>query len=119
MNDSMTDWPRTLRHEMHWQRLAPALWAVLIVGLLLAGWAVSAGCTQGELTPLTIKHCVYAAEADARVTAARAKVAATTQPADTIRAEVIEALDRIGGRPPGYKDGLLSPVDAWLKGQKP
>jgi len=97
-----------------------------IVLILLFLWATivttQPGCTQGQLAPAAIKNCVYAARADAIATAAaiRHDQAASTQPADpaALLEAALRALDRIGGTPPSYEDGLLAPVTHWFSGTK-
>jgi len=87
---------------------------VIAILILSAMAAFIAGCTQGQLTPGPIKDCIYAARADAIVTAAEVRSG------DVDPSEALNALDRIGGTPAkGYDDGLLSPVVHYVRGTKP
>ncbi len=94
--------------------------AMIAIAILML--AACAGCTQGQMTPGPIKNTVYAASADAQVTAAVVRAMPTTQPADVAeqRDRALAALDRIGGTmAKGYTDGLLSPIIDWFHGTKP
>jgi len=88
-----------------WLACAAALAAILLT---------TTGCTQGQLTPATIKSSLYAARADAITTAQ--EVRAGKQPPEA----ALTALDRIGGTDLWlYDDGLLAPVYHWFRGTKP
>jgi len=87
------------------------LFAMLFVALLVA---VLSGCTQGQLAPAGVKDALYAARADAIVTAEKVRDG-SLPPEDSLK-----ALDRIGGTKAGaYDDGLLSPPYHWFRGTKP
>jgi hypothetical protein len=99
-----------------------AIAILILTAVCLIGCLLHAGCTLGQLAPKEVKMAVFAAQADAQVTAAQVRAMPATQPADqqARAAAALEALDRIAGTPPkGYANGLLWGPRCWLKGVKP
>ena len=103
-------------------RLLAALLVIAAIAGMLALAAAAGGCTMGQLAPKEIKLSVFAAQADAQVTAAQVRAMPSTQPANLAaqRDAALDALDRIAGTPPkGYQDGLLWGPRCWMKGVRP